>query len=408
MKEDRALRTSRSPFEQVERLIIGPRKDLDAIGPLVIVIDALDESGDRASRRQLLRAIADKIASDPLPSNLRFLITARPEDDILTALPPGPQIVRKQMGDIPEHIIDGDIERFIRHSLQQYTELESSWPNGEWCRLLVHHSQHLFQWASTACNFIGGDGTVGLDPSERFDTLLQAAKTDGGHSLDNLYKTILGQLFTMDNTRERFRMVMAIVLALKEPLPLASLSALLGKDLNIRAIIKPMGSLLDGVFDEDKPIRPLHTSFRDFLLDSTRSSVVFHVHIQSQHSLCLGRALLMCMRNMLRFNICDLKDSRVLNTAIHDLPGRVAKTIPPHLSYSCRYWMHHLPDIECTPDLLNEVTLFFKAFLPYWLEVISLLSLISPLSSILSALETCTILKQWAQVRSRMMVSCEY
>ena len=61
--------------------------------------------------------VADKIANDSLPSNLRFLITARPEDDILTALPPGPQIVRKQMGDIPEHIIDGDIERFIRHSL---------------------------------------------------------------------------------------------------------------------------------------------------------------------------------------------------------------------------------------------------------------------------------------------------
>ena len=66
VKEDRALRTSQSPFEQVERLIIGPGKDLDAIGPLVIVIDALDESGDRASRRQLLRAIADKIASDSL------------------------------------------------------------------------------------------------------------------------------------------------------------------------------------------------------------------------------------------------------------------------------------------------------------------------------------------------------
>ena len=83
----------------------------------------------------------------------------------------------------------------------------------------------------------------------------------------------------MDDTRERFPTVMAIVLALKEPLPLASLSALLGKDLNIRAIIKPMGSLLDGVLDERKPIRPLHTSFRDFLLDNTRSSVIFYVPI---------------------------------------------------------------------------------------------------------------------------------
>ncbi|KAF8549975.1 WD40 repeat-like protein, partial [Imleria badia] len=397
VKEDRALRTSQSPFEQVERFIVEPRKDLDAIGPLVIVIDALDESGDRVSRRQVLRAIADKIANDSLPNNLRFLLTARPEDDILTALPPGPHIVRKQMGDIPEHIIDGDIEKFIRHSLDQYTELDISWPNQEWCRLLVHHSQHLFQWASTACSFIDGDGTVGLDPSERLDQLLQAAKTDGGHSLDHLYKTILSQLFTLDNTRERFRTVMAIVLALKEPLPLASLSALLSKDLNIRAIIKPLGSLLDGVLGEEKPIRPLHTSFRDFLLDNTRSSAIFHVPIQPQHSLCLGQALVVCMQNMLKFNICDLKDSRVLNTDIPDLPAQVNNTIPPHLSYACQYWMYHLQDAECTPDLLNEVTLFFKAFLPYWLEAISLLSLSSPLPSILSALETCSILKKWAK-----------
>ena len=32
---------------------------------------------------------------------------------------------------------------------------------------------------------------------------------------------------------------MAIVLALKEPLPLASLSALIGKEVNLRPIIKP-------------------------------------------------------------------------------------------------------------------------------------------------------------------------
>ncbi|KAF8132077.1 hypothetical protein EV363DRAFT_1583662 [Boletus edulis] len=393
VKGDRALRMSPSPFEQVEKLIIEPSQNLDAIGPLVIVIDALDESGNQASRRQLLRAISKQIAENTFPSNLRFLITARPESDILAALPPGPQIVHKQMSDVPQDVVDGDIEKFVYHSLHQYTELESSWPDREWCRLLVRHSQHLFQWASTACNFIEGDGTVGLDPSERLDSLLN---TDGGHSLDSLYQTILSQLFTLDNTRERFRTVMAIVLALNEPLSLSSLSALLGKDLNIRAIIKPMGSLLDGVLDEEKPIRPLHTSFRDFLLDAARSSV-FHVDIQPQHSLCLGRTLLSCMQNFLRFNICDLKDAHVRNTAVPDLSNKVNKAISPHLAYSCQYWMHHLQHVDCTPDLLNEMTLFFKSFLPYWLEAISLLSLSCPLSSILSALETCTSLKKWAK-----------
>ena len=404
VKDNRALRTSQSPLEQVEKLVITPRRGLGAVGPLVIVIDALDESGDRASRRQLLRVISDKIAQDSLPAKLRFLITARPEDDILTALPPGPHIVCKRMGDIPHQTVNGDIGKFVRYSLHQYSELESSWPDGEWCRLLVHHSQYLFQWASTACNFIEGDGTVGLDACERLDKLLRAAETGGGNSLDSLYHAVLNQLFTTNDTRDRFRTVMAIVLALNEPLSLHSLSTLLGRDLNIRPIIKPMASLLDGVLDEEKPIRPLHTSFRDFLLDEARSSV-FHVQTLPHHSLHLGRALLAAMRNSLKFNICDLKDSRIRNTTIPDLPTRVNKAIPPHLSYSCQYWMYHLQHTECTLDLLNEVTLFFKTFFPYWLEAVSLLSLSSPLSPILSALETCTILQKWAKVRLYLVVS---
>ena len=402
VKDDRALRTSQSPMEQFKKLIIEPSKHIHGIGPLVIVIDALDESGDQASRRQLLLALSKHIAQSALPTNLRFLLTARPESDILKELLGGTQIVRKQMGDIPQHIVDEDIKRFIHHSLDEYTELESCWPNQEWCRLLVHHSQTLFQWASTACNFIGGDSSAGFDLRERFEIMVQANNSEGVRPLDKLYRTILEQQFTLDGAKHRFREVMAVVLALNEPLSITSLSALFLGRPNIRNIIKPLGSLLDGVLDEEKPIRPLHTSFRDFLLDQARSSI-FHIDIQPQHSLSLGRALLACMRNMLRFNICDLKDSRVPHTAIPDLRSRLNKAIPPRLAYSCQYWMDHLQHAECTPDLLNEVTLFFTDMFPYWLEAISLLSLSSPLSSILSALETCTTMRKWAKVRTIMM-----
>ena len=403
VKDDRALRTSQSPMEQLERLIIEPSQHIHGIGPLVVVIDALDESGNPASRRHLLRAISEKISKNALPANLRFLITARPETDILSGLPPSARLVHKQMGDIPEDIVDGDIERFIQHSLDEYTELESFWPDQEWCRLLVHHSQKLFQWASTACNFIRGDDAVGLDLRERFEIVVQADNDEGVHPLDKLYGTILEQQFTLEGARRRFREVMAVVLALNEPLSITSLSVLFAGRLNVRDIIKPMGSLLDGVLNEEKPIRPLHTSFRDFLLDESRSSN-FHIDIQPQHSLCLGRALLACMQDMLRFNICDLKDPRVRNDAIPDLPSRIYRAIPPHLAYSCQYWMDHLQHTHSTPELLSEVTIFFKNVFPYWLEAISLLSLSSPLSSILCALETCTALKNWAKVRT----NCEF
>jgi len=261
--------------------------------------------------------------------------------------------------------------------------------------------------ASTACNFILGDSTEGLSLRERFETLVQVDNSEGVYPLDNLYRTILEQRFTRDGARHRFQEVMAVVLSLNEPQSITSLSTLFVERLSIRDIVKPLGSLLDGVLNEEKPIRPLHTSFRDFLLDEVRSSV-FHVHIQPQHHLCLGRTLLACMRNMLKFNICDLKDSRVLNAAIPDLPSRVKTAIPPYLAYSCQYWMHHLQHASCTPDLLDEVTPFFMDMVPYWLEAISLLSLSSPVSSILSALETCTMLREWAKVKSIIVVSGEY
>ena len=399
VKDNVSLRMSTSISEQVQRLIIEPGKHLHTIGPLIIVVDALDECGDQASRRDFLRVFAEQVAENHLPSNLRFLVTARPESDILAALPPGPHIVHKQMADIPQDVVDGDIKKFVHYSLRaEYTELEATWPNQQWTRLLVHHSQRLFQWASTACKFIMGDGAVGLNIRERLSVLVQKGNNVGIHPLDELYRTILSQLFTLSNARDKFREVMAVVLALKEPLSLTSLSALFDNDPRIRDIIKPLGSLLDGVLDEQKPIRPLHTSFRDFLLDDARSST-FHVNLLPRHSLHLGRALLGSMRTMLRFNICDLEDSRLRNAAVPNLTGRVAKAIPPHLAYACQYWMDHLQDVDRPSELLDEVALFFKNFFPFWLEAISLLAHSSPVLYTVAALKACNILEHWAKVR---------
>lgn len=111
---------------------------------------------------------------------------------------------------------------------------------------------------------------------------------------------------------------------------------------------------------------------------------------------------------MLQFNICNLKDSQIQNTAVPDLPIQVKKAIPSHLAYSCHYWMDHLQHANCTPELMNEVTLFLKDKLPYWFEAISLLSLCFPLSTILSALETCTILRKWTKVRSVIIASHDH
>ena len=92
VKDDRSLRTSQSPLEQIEALIVKPCKDLHPVGPLVVVTDALDESGDPASRQHILRAISKHITENSLLTHLRFLITTCPEEDILAELPTGPRV----------------------------------------------------------------------------------------------------------------------------------------------------------------------------------------------------------------------------------------------------------------------------------------------------------------------------
>ena len=183
--------------------------------------------------------------------NLCFLITICPEINILTGLPPSPQLVHKQMGDIPEDIVDGDIERFIQHLLQEYMKLKSFWLNQEWCQLLVHYLQKLFQWAFTACNFIQGDDAVGLDLCEWFEIVIQVDNDEGVCLLDKFYRTILEQHFTLEGAQRCFQEVMAVMLALNEPLSTTSLSTLFTGCLNVQDIIKPMGSLLDGALDKE-------------------------------------------------------------------------------------------------------------------------------------------------------------
>ena len=69
--------------------------------------------------------------------------------------------------------------------------------------------------------------------------------------------------------------------------------------------------------------------------------------------------------------------------------------------------MGHIQHAQCPPEL-EKVNSFFKNFFPFWFEAISLLSLSSPATYILAALETCTILEKWAKVGSTLMINDEY
>jgi hypothetical protein len=80
VKDDRSPRTTISATEQFKKNILEPAMALTTVGPILVVIDAPDESAEGQSHKDLLDTLAKSILD--LPSSFRILMTARPVPDI--------------------------------------------------------------------------------------------------------------------------------------------------------------------------------------------------------------------------------------------------------------------------------------------------------------------------------------
>jgi hypothetical protein len=374
IKGSTGARESGTVKTQFETLIQKPAENLDNVGPILIIIDAIDESGqpDDADRKAILQTLKQL---DTLPRTFRFLITSRSEDDIATAFRGIPWVYPSNLGQLDQSSINEDIRTYIQKSLWDIQALRKKW-NDVWVERIVGQAGQLFQWAVTACKYIEGDGRVGLTPLERLDHVLTS---NAFGALDHLYTTILTRLcpFTPgDRIHQRFRTVMGRVLLLREPLPLSSIAALRPKDndydLEItESILLPLGSLLRGVSGGGEVVQPLHASFKDFLLDKERSGQ-YWIDLNKQRDK-LPNALLREMHILLKFNICNLESSYCFNRDIAGLDDRTRQNIPSHLSYACRFWGDHLGDVPFSAKLQSRVFVVMRTRLLFWLEVLSLL-----------------------------------
>ena len=110
----------------------------------------------------------------------------------------------------------------------------------------------------------------------------------------------------------------------------------------------------------------------------------------------LGIACFKTMLAQLRFNICNLEDSRLANADIKDLPSRVKESISDPLQYSCLYWSNHLcfpPEIHDQRVLvLGCLREFFEGLYPlFWVEVLSIMGMVPIGAPSLRRLMSCVI-----------------
>jgi NACHT domain len=375
--------SERALKDQFEKLILHPLSEIQ-LAPLqalacIVVIDALDECEREEDIRAILKLLAR--TKDIKPVSLRILVTSRPELPIRLGF--------RQMSDgtyqdlvlheVPKRTIEHDIRLFLEHKLREIQEersLSPNWPRRDQIQALVELAVPLFIFAATACRYIADQRD---NPIERLKVILQYQSATHISKLDRTYLPILSQLFDDEDEADKerrtseFRDIVGSIIVLESPLSISSLARLLqiSKE-DIKCRLDSLHSVLNILDSEDLPVRLLHLSFRDFLVDpQKKGKSPFWVDERETHERLASKCLkLLSSPEGLRQNICKLLNPGTLRCEVDK--QTIAICLPPELQYACRYWVYHLEQSNRHIHDGDSIHLFLQKYLLYWLEAMSL------------------------------------
>ena len=335
-------------------------------GPIVLIIDALDECENKANRKILMQVLT-KGFSD-LPSFIRIMVISRPELDIQRALESHSN-VRPYPLDI-DSVTNENVLTFIRHRLEEIRTKEGylgGWPGDVKINSLANLAGGLFVWASTACSYI----ERGFDPNRRLSEILDKQRLDvssgPNEALDSLYTTVLYSAGPWDDPSFRYNCcnILGVILCARLPLPCSVIDALLAlpQDSSSWKSVSRLRSVLD--VKEAEPIRILHPSFYDYLSER-RNDKPWFIDLE-HHNRELALRCIHLLDKELRENICDMT-----------LPYLNRKhTLSEAISYSCKFWMEHtcLSDASnATEDIIHQTYVFLVRHLLHWMEALAILN----------------------------------
>jgi hypothetical protein len=392
---------------QMHQLIVQPMQAVRFPEPVVIILDALDENGNAETRRALLDALAAEIPQ--LPSYVKMLITSRDEPGIRAAL----DIGLSSRADVRSET-RADVRTYLEYRFSMFSKkhphLPNDWPGKNRFDDLVHRADGLFIWAKIACNFIDD----GYDPDLGLEKLMSEESADRGEAegkLNRLYLTVLEDALASQtgDDRNHYQHVVGAVIALKDPLTIESLDAILGlqrqnfqaplclTDGNRIRLTSSVGfiSRLGPILRSDAPIREgrvrvLHSSVIDFLRDKNRSGE-FYIDVSGRNRMLAGRCMTR-MRASLTRDICRLNGPLKFNRDVEDVEERIRSNISGDVRYACEFWAQHLHGApRDDPELLCEVRNFMFQHLLHWLEAMSLLNLIDKVVPMVELVE------EWSQ-----------
>ena len=297
---------------------------------LVFVIDAFDECGNRKSRPDILKALIEAATLAPW---LKIIITSRPEVDIGQCFLDIP--TKYDLGTDGE--ANSDLRTFARSEFRSVASqfLLSAWPEESLFNRVISQANGLFIFIKTLVLAL----ELCSDPEESLKEMLQGSISPGLEPLFGLYTGILKAQLINNNTAKFWQVVALITTAQYRPLHEETIANLARVKANlVGKWVNDLSSLLYRDEGADNVIRARHLSIIEYFVSDR---CIYKANLQDAHAQ-LGVSCLDTMVVQLRFNICELEDSRVANAAIKDLESRIEQKIPQPLQYSCLYWSNHL------------------------------------------------------------------
>ncbi|KAL3962997.1 hypothetical protein ACCO45_004520 [Purpureocillium lilacinum] len=315
----------RTVRELFEKLIWLPLSILSQsspdLGPIVIIVDALDECERDDDIRALIQLFSR--ARTLHSGYLRVFVTSRPELAIRLQFK---SIEGKFQGlilhDILEPVVEHDINAFLKHELARIRDeynvlaaeerqLAKDWPGRANTETLVKMAVPLFIVAATVCRFVA-DRKIGT-PDKQLKKVLVSQGTGQVLQLGATYLSVLNSMIAgvlagqQQEVVQEFRTIVGAIVVLGRPLSTPGLARILDipRD-DVEGRLDMLHSVLSIPSSPENPVRLLHLSFRDFLLDPKQ---------QAGHQFCIDEKqahqamAANCLRVMgcLRQDICDIK-----------------------------------------------------------------------------------------------------
>ena len=380
---------------QWEKLVVKPLEDFAKSTSfpgslkLTFVIDALDECDREDDINLILRLFLQLQSLAAI--TFQVFLTSRPEIIIRLGFSSMPEIMHQDLDldAVPRHVVQHDIKALIDSELKRIGNERHlfGWPEPAIIDALVEKSELLFIYAATICRFVGDPADL---PEERLAIILHNTSSSGTSlpELDRMYAAILEHSIERNRSGiarnrlvERFQHVIGSYTVLIDTLPAPSLASLLDLQLEqIEISFSPLHSLYYVPSNTEDPLRAIHPSFSEFLLDSSRCpNRSFNVVPETAHSRLVGRCLQIL--SSLQQDVCQLGHP---STSLLDVPpDKVDHYLPKHVQYACLYVVDHLREIAQSQR--REVGLcdggaahsFFEHKFLNWVEVMIIMRRLS-------------------------------